>query len=334
MRRALILGGTGQIGRATARRLLAAGWRVDVSGRDATRLPADVAAAGGRFVAADRRDPAELAAVLGTGADLLVDCICFTAADARLLLPLVRSAGSTVLISSKAVYVDAAGNHSNSTVPPRFDGPVRETQATLAPGGGDHTTAEGYGPNKVAAEQVLLDSGAPVTVLRPSKVHGDGSSQPREWFFVRRILDRRPVVLLARRGAGVDHPTAAANVAALIETVAGKPGRRVLNSADPDAPSGLEIARTVARHLGHTWDEVLLGEDAPAGLGRHPWDRPHPVVLDTTAALQLGYLPAGAYAETVAAELDWLAAEGAPPGTLAEELFDYVAEDRYLGELG
>src|SRR6185437_4529957 len=77
-------------------------------------------------------------------------------------------------------------------------------------GRGGYRTAEGYGTNKVAAEQVLLDSGLPVTVLRPSKIHGPGTRQPREWVFVRRVLDGRPVVVLAHQGAGVDHPTASA----------------------------------------------------------------------------------------------------------------------------
>ena len=170
MPRALILGGTGAIGRATARRLLAAGWEVDVTGRNPARMPAELAAAGARFVAADRADDRQLRAAVGKGADLLVDCICFTAADAARLLPFAREAASTVLVSSKAVYVDAAGNHSNSDTAPRFDGPIRETQPTMAPGDGDYDSREGYGANKVAAEQVLLDSGLPVTVLRPSKV--------------------------------------------------------------------------------------------------------------------------------------------------------------------
>jgi nucleoside-diphosphate-sugar epimerase len=328
--RALILGGNGQIGRAVARRLLAAGWEVDVTGRDAAGLPAEVAAAGGRFVPADRRDGTQLAGAFGAGADLLVDCICYTAADAALLLPLVAEAGSTVMISSKAVYVDGAGNHSNSETAPRFDGPIRETQPTMAPSNEDYNSREGYGANKVAAEQVLLASGAPVTVLRTSKVHGVGSTQPREWVFVKRVLDDRKVLFLARRGAGVDHPAAAANIAALIETVAAVPGARVLNSADPDAPTALEIARTVARHFGHVWEEVLLDDDDDAGLGSHPWDARYPIVLDTSASLELGYRPAGDYAATVAETLDWLAAErpvvedGFPP------MFDYAAEDRRL----
>jgi len=340
MPRALIIGGTGMIGRAAAGRLLASGWQVDVTGRDPAHLPGPVAAAGGRFIAADRGDAGELLAALGDGADLLVDCICYTTEDATRLLPLVREAGSTVVISSKAVYVDAAGNHSNSDDPPRFDGPIRETQPTLAPGDMDYNSREGYGANKVAAEQVLLDSGERVTVLRPSKVHGPGASRPREWVFVKRVLDRRPAVFLARRGAGVDHTTATANIAALVEAVAAQPGARILNSADPDAPSALEIARTIARQLGHEWEEVLLGDGAGEALGAHPWDARHPIVLDTTAALELRYEPAGDYVTTVAEEVEWLvsAARGgegaellpAPDDEYFGPMLDYAAEDRHL----
>jgi nucleoside-diphosphate-sugar epimerase len=344
MPRALIVGGTGMIGRAAARRLLAAGWHVDVTGRNPAHLPADIAAAGGTFVAADRSNSDQLLAALGDSADLLVDCICYTADDARRLLQLVAAAGSTVMISSKAVYADAAGHHSNSATAPHFDGAIRETQPTVAPGDADYTTAEGYGANKVAAEQVLLDSGGPVTVLRPSKIHGAGALRPREWVFVKRVLDRRPAVFLAHRGAGVDHPTAAANIAALIEVVAQKPGQRILNSADPDGPSALEISRTIARQLDHDWDEVLLDDGADEALGRHPWDAPHPIVLDMTAAIELGYKPVGDYAATVADEVEWLVS-AARGGDGAENLpgiddvffgpmLDYAAEDRYLATHG
>jgi nucleoside-diphosphate-sugar epimerase len=197
MARAFVIGGTGAIGRAVARRLLAAGWEVDLTGRNPARMPADLAARGARFARVERADTAGRSAAFGAGADLLVDCLCYTADDATSLLTLARRAGSAVMISSKAVYVDAAGRHSNSETAPHFDGPIRETQSTMAPGFGDYATREGYGANKVAAEQVLLDSGLPVTVLRPSKIHGAGSARPREWVFVKRALDRRPAVFLA-----------------------------------------------------------------------------------------------------------------------------------------
>jgi nucleoside-diphosphate-sugar epimerase len=282
-----------------------------------------------------------LRATLGAGADFLIDCVCYTAAQATAVLPLMSSVTSAVMISSKAVYIDRSGRHSNSDVPPCFEGPISERQPTIRPNGAAYPSREGYGPNRVAAEEVLLDSGFPVTVLRPSKVHGAWSRQPREWVFVKRILDERPVVVLAQRGAGVDHPSAAANIAALIEVVAACPGRRILNSADPDAPSALEISRVVAAHFGHTWQEVLLEEPAGDGLlGRTPWNAVPPIILDTSAAAALGYRPVGDYATTVVQELDWLvAATRDPAATWAvpagddpyfAALLDYAAEDRYL----
>jgi len=340
MARALILGGTGLVGSATARRLLAAGWQVDLTGRVPAHLPTDLAAAGATFLAADRNQPAELLGAFGEGADLLVDCICYTAAQASGLLPLARAAGSTVMISSLAVYVDGDGHHPNSPTAPHFDGPIFETQPTMAPSDVDYLTREGYGANKVAAEQVLLDSGLPITVLRPSKIHGVGATRPREWVFVKRVLDQRPAVFLAHRGAGVVHTTAASNIAALIEVVASRPGGRILNSADPDTPSALQISRTIAQQLDHVWTEVLLGDSEDEALGRHPWDPPRPIVLDLTAALELGYRPAGDYAATVKDEIEWLvaAAGSGPRPTIPPRLddqyfasmLDYAAEDRYL----
>jgi nucleoside-diphosphate-sugar epimerase len=342
--RALIIGGTGAIGSAVARRLLAAGWRVELTGRDPLHVPPELVAAGARFTAIDRDDSPAMRAVLaalGGGADLLVDCVCYTAAQAAMLVPFLSSVTSTVMISSKAVYIDANGRHTNSDVPPCFEGPIGEGQPTMRPSSAPYNSPEGYGSNKVAAEEVLLDSGYPITVLRPSKVHGVWSRRPREWVFVKRILDERPVLILAQRGAGVDHPSAAANVAALVERVAARPGRRILNSADPDAPSALEISRVIAGHLGHHWEEVLL-EDTGTDrlLGQTPWSSVPPIVLDTTAAAELGYRPAGTYATTIAAEIDWLVAAArdraaawalpADDDAYFAALLDYAAEDRFL----
>jgi len=340
-RRAFVIGGSGLIGRAISRRLLAAGWSVDVVGRDAENMPRDITAAGTRFHQLDRSDDAALRSAFGGGADLLVDSICYTAADARTLLPLARHATSTVMISSKAVYVDAAGRHANSDDPLDYGGPIDETQATLAPGSMPHTSREGYGRNKVAAEQTLLDSGLPVSVLRPSLIHGAGARPPREWVFVKRVLDRREAVLLARRGTGIDHPSAAVNIAALVETVAHTPGQRILNIADPDAPDGLHIARTIARLLDHQWDEVLLDDsdiETDPALGWHPWNRRHPVVLDTSAAINLGYTPVGDYAATVGDIVDWLVRLTRPDTCLPDSYgadyftghFNYQREDAFL----
>ncbi|MBO3738765.1 NAD-dependent epimerase/dehydratase family protein [Actinoplanes flavus] len=316
MRTALVVGGTGLIGRAVARHLLRDGWLVTVTGRDPRRVPADLT---DLFFRTDRD-------TWPSGDyELVVDAACFTAAHSRQVLPLMRAARSAVLISSKAVYVDDAGNHVNSMIPPRFHGPINEDQPTLPPGDMPYDSPEGYGPNKVAAEQLLLDSGAPVTVLRPSKVHGEGAAPARTWWFVKRARDRRPAVLLAGHGRGVDHPSAAANIAALVACVADNPGRRILNAADPSAPDGLAIARIVAAHLGHIWEEVLL---PGSSLGLHPFHRLPGIVLDTRAASALGYVPVG----DLTTEIRWLVDH--PPVSDPAGWFDYAAEDAWLRSRG
>ncbi len=245
-----------------------------------------------------------------------------------------------MMISSKAVYVDNDGNHSNSERPPRFDEPIKESQPTLPPREDiPFDSREGYGVNKVAAERVLLDSGLPVSVLRPSKIHGRGARPAREWMWVKRALDGRERVFLAHRGEGGDHTTAAVNIAALVEACARVPAARVLNSADPDAPNGVTIARTIAKRFDVEWEEVLLDGPPIGNVGRHAWDRYPPVALDTSAAEALGYSPVGGYAATVGDAVDWLVESATSPtgSTSSPEvdsffsgLFDYVAEDRFL----
>jgi len=336
---AIVLGGNGQVGRAVAARMAGRGWQVTASGQAAARFPPRLRDIGVTFALSDRYDAADLGKLLAAGADAVVDCVGYTAEHARMLIPFGGGIGSLVFVSSKAVYVDDHGRHSNTAEPPDFGGPVTEDQPTMSPSDADYRTPQGYGANKVAAERVLLDSGMPVSVLRPSRVHGAGAGRPREWVFVRRVLDGRRHVLLAHGGSGANHPTAAVNLAALAEFCAARPAARILNSADPGAPDGLAIARIVAAHLAHEWTEVLLDADAPAGLGAHPWDTVPPYILDTSAAQRLGFVPVGSYAETVTAEIDWLvrAARSGDRASLPRAddefflpYFDYEREDAWL----
>jgi nucleoside-diphosphate-sugar epimerase len=339
--KAIVLGGNGLVGSAAGQRLADAGWEVSATGREEARFPRRSRDAGVRFIASDRYSPGDLRDLLRDGADVVVDCVGYSADHAQMLLSHRQNIGSLVFISSKAVYVDAHGRHSNSDEPPEFAAPVTEKQTTVAPSDSDYNTREGYGANKVAAERVLLDSAMTVSVLRPSRVHGVGGTRPREWVFVKRVLDGRPVVLLASGGRGINHPTAAVNLAALVEFCASRPANRILNAADPDAPDGLTISRLIAAHLGHSWREVLLDASAPKSLGDHPWNTLPPFILDTSAAQRLGFTPVGSYAETVTAEIDWLADAGSTgdPATLPpptdpyfRPFFDYAGEDTWLAQ--
>jgi nucleoside-diphosphate-sugar epimerase len=305
-RRALILGGTGAMGGATAARLARDGWAVDVTGRDPTLMPPELAAAGVRFHPVDRGDARGIERLVGDGVDLLVDLLAFTAADVAALVPVMRASGSVVVASSRAVYVDAAGRHLNGDAPPRFPGPIPESTRTLAPAAPDTDplTRDGYAPSKVAVERAALASGLPVTVIRPSKVHGRWARNARTRGIVERMLAGAASIELADRGASVDHLTAADNVAALVAVVADAPGARVLNVADPDPLAARDVVAVIADELG--WRGRIRPLEPGAPGGAHPWDAVHPIVLDTSASLALGYAPVGPGAELLRAEVAWI----------------------------
>lgn len=342
MGRLLILGGTGQIGRATARAFLADGWDVTLAGRDAGRMPAELAAAGARFVTVDRGDDASLAAALGDGADVVLDCIAFTAEDAQRLVRLRQGIGLVVAISSASVYRDATGRTLDEATGaddfPRLRVPIHEGNPTVPPGEATYSTA------KVAMEQALLGSDVPATVLRPCAIHGPGTRFSREWHFVKRVLDGRRVVVLAERGASRFHTTAVENLAELVRLSARRPARRVLNCGDPEPPTVAEISRVVSGALDHEFLEVLLPGAAPSEALSNPWAVPRPVVVDmATAEIDVGYKPVTTYSRSAPATCRWLVEATAGrdwrevlPGSARHmsDGFDYVAEDEFLGSLG
>nr|WP_090582572.1 nucleoside-diphosphate sugar epimerase [Arthrobacter sp. ov407] len=291
------------MGGMTALRLAKAGWNVDVTGRSSSRMPVELLQAGVRFHQIERSDSSGIDELVGGGADLLVDLVAYTAADVRAILPVMALVASPVLVSSRAVYTDAAGRHVNGDESPQFEGPIREDAPTLPPAGDDVNpfSREGYAPCKVAAELAALDSGLPVTVIRPSKVHGPWTRQARTQGIVEYMLRGEPTIELADPDT-VDHLSAAANVAALIETLAAHPGPRILNAADPDTPSALQIVQAIAAQLA--WSGAIdLVPNTPE-RGEHPWRTP--MTLDTTAAQELGYKPAGNGLDLLADEVEWV----------------------------
>jgi nucleoside-diphosphate-sugar epimerase len=338
-RSALVLGATGQIGRAAVRALAADGWQVRAGsrggGRDAA-WPDEV-----RTVRVDREDNASLAAAVGDGTDVLVDMVAFTPAHARQLAALSGRIGSAVVISSGAVYADGQGRSFDTQEQPdgfpRYPVPLPETQPTVAPG---DTT---YGTRKVAIEQELLAAPElPTTLLRAGAVHGPHCRTPRELYFVKRVLDGRKVRVLAYGGESRFHPVHVDNLAELIRLAAARPGDRVLNGADAEAPTVAEIGAAIDRVMGVQSRLVTVAGPPPeGGIGETPWSGAHPVVYDMSAAeRELGYRPVTGYEESLPATVEWLAGqlkgrnwtEAFAKMAARGDMFDYAAEDAWLAE--
>jgi nucleoside-diphosphate-sugar epimerase len=336
-RLAFILGGTGQIGRAVAGELIQQGWRVTVAHRGTHALPSDLCERGVEVIVLDREQPGELARAVRSGTDALIDTIAFGPDHARQLIEIQQSVRTLVVISSSSVYRDAHGKTLDEAPQngfPDLPVPIAETQPTVDPGPATYST------RKIIVERTLLDQAKiPVTILRPGAIHGPGPRLAREWWFVKRILDGRKVIPLAYRGTSRFHTTSVANLAALTRVVVEVPATRLLNIADPSAPSVAEIAAFISRHMGYTGRIVEVpGEDYPPALGRTPWSVPRPFVLDMQAAAAAGYSPATTYADAVKLTCDWLV-ETASDGDWRERFpslprspaaFDYRTEDRLL----
>jgi nucleoside-diphosphate-sugar epimerase len=326
-KRAFILGGTGQSGRALVPRLLERGWEVIVASRGERELVGGV-----EHVQLDRTDVAALRQALGRGADVLVDFVAFEPEHADQLLSLNDLVGSLVVVSSAAVYLS-----EDETEWAKLPVPIPERHATVEPGPGS------YSAKKRAIEETLLrQDTVPATLVRAGAIHGPHSTWAREWHFVKRVLDGRRVVVLAHRGSSRFHTLSVRNLAELVWLAVEHPGRRVLNAGDPEPPTLLEIERAVARVLEHEWDEVLI--EAPLdGLGETVWSTPHPVVLDMTEAeFEVGYRAVTTYERALPETVSWLVEatrdrdwrEVLPRSAeLMGDSFAYEAEDAFLRRL-
>ena len=330
--------GAGQIGTAIADRLLANGWRVTVATRGAAPLLTELA---GRVdhVVGDHTTAAGVAAAIGTGRDLVVDTIAFDAADAARLLVHRADVGRYLMISSASVYADGEGRTLDRSGGdggfPCFDGSVAETQPVVDSGPATYAT------RKRAMELAMLDAGVAVTVLRPCAVYGRWSRSPREWWFVKRLLDGRIRIPLAFAGESRFQPSAAANIAALAAVVAGLPGQRILNAADADAPSVREIGEAVMAALGRRADLVPVAGGGAGAVGMTPWSVPRAFLISDRESRTLGYAPVVDHAEGTRAACAWLVDSVPLEGWQAvltglsaypNDLFDYAAEDRWFAE--
>jgi nucleoside-diphosphate-sugar epimerase len=295
--RAVLIGGTGLIGRAAARALATDGWEVVAVSRSGT-LPEGLAGLGVEPVAADRADDAQLRAAIGAGA--------------------------------ASVYADDEGRafDGEGGEPPRLPVPIPETQRTAEPG--DAT----YSMQKAALEQALLGGPLPSTLIRACAVYGPGAKNPRELYFVKRALDGRRRVALSWKGESRFHTVSVWNLAELIRLAAAQPGDRILNGGDPDPPSTLEICHAVGNALEFEFEPVLLPADEFGNPWGTPWPL---VVSMEAAERELGYRPVTTYPEAVRETCAWLVGElergRSWEGSYIEGSLDYAAEDAVLASL-
>jgi len=288
MARSAFILGYGQIGRALAKSLEAAGWSVTIGVRTA------IGDRHRNFVAIDRDKEGQLAHALKPGFDAVIDTVAFDEGHAAQWAALQGGFGKLAVISSISVYADSLGrtlDEAQQNGPPDFGGVIAESNRRIAPGPATYST------RKVALEDAVAALAVPTAIVRPGAVYGIGSRSPREWWFIEKVLAGHTGIPVAWNGASRFHPVAATNLAEIVRMAIEAPGSHVLNAADPACPTVLELGRTILDAMGSTARlEPFAGP--PQGLvGYTPWSIPHPMIVATDAAERLGYRPVSKYGD-------------------------------------
>jgi len=259
--RLLVIGGTGFIGPPLVRQLAAAGHEVAVfhRGNAQVDLPA-------RHILGDRRDLPRLR----PQADVVIDLILSSGAQARQLMDAFRGIARRVVIaSSMDVYRACGVFHGSEDGPPEpvpltEDSPLRTKLQTYPPeriaelrkvfGWLD----EEY--DKIPVERAVLgDQSLPGTVLRLPMIYGPGDRLRRFHPVLRRIDDGRRAILFETGMARWRTPRGyVENVAAALALAAtdDRAAARIYNVAEAPAFSELQWARKIANEAN--WDGEFL----------------------------------------------------------------------------
>ncbi len=243
---ALVIGGSGFVGNAVVRALLAVGFAVSVLNRGSRRLE------GVTQLTADRNNAhAVAAAVQGKVFDCLVDTNAYTGSQASIIAGMQLGITHAVVISSAAVYAD------------RVRTPPLENDSI---GGG---SAWGdYGRGKTEVEEAYRAAGIPLcAAIRPPYIFGPNNDLDRESWFFRRIRHRRPI-LVPGKGWAVYQFVHEDDLGSAIVTWLARAAQvqsaafEAYNVADPELVTSAGLTQLLARVASIDVDMRCLGAAA------------------------------------------------------------------------
>jgi nucleoside-diphosphate-sugar epimerase len=334
--RVLLIGGSGFIGPHVALPLIRDGHDVIVFHRGRSRAPA-----GAREIIGDRRRLDEHAASLrGASADVVVDLVLSSGAQARMLMAIMRGHTSRVVaLSSCDVYRACGITHGLEEGPleplPLTEASRLRTKLQTYPPAQIRVLQQVFGwvdedYDKIPVEREVLGApDLPGTVLRLPMVYGPGDPLRRFQPIVKRVADRRPRIpySIAMAGwRGTKGYVAEVGAAIALAAVSAAATGQIYNVGESDALTELEWARRVAGTLQWDGEFVLLPDDRLPSYLRAPTNTAQQWVTDTTKIRrELGYRESVSRDEAIRRTVEWERVN--PPAAFTPHQFDYAAED-------
>jgi nucleoside-diphosphate-sugar epimerase len=333
----LVIGGSGFIGPRVVRRLYDQGHTLAVlhRGNAAPDLPDDV-----QRIAGDRNRMPELRDSIARFApDVAVDMVLSSGAQARQLMGTLRGvARRVVAISSIDVYRAFAVVNGNDS------GPLQATPLTED---SERRAVAPYSPERLKMaksvfswitddydkipieDAVLSDPELLGTVLRLPMVYGPGDPLHRLFPYVKRMDDRRRVIVMANDYAAwrsprgyVENVAAAIALAATSERAAG----RTYIVAEQPAYSELGWAKRIAQQADWNGEFVVLPrERVPAHLQVPGNLAQHGDASSARIRAELGFHDPVPLEQALRRTIEWERAN--PPKDVPAQMFDYAAED-------
>lgn len=323
MARSVAIVGAGQIGYALACAFGEGGWDVTIHARTEPKWHERSRWRFEQYLAGESGAPC---------AEAIVDTIAFDAPDVARYDP--DKVGRLTVISSASVYADCHGRTLDEAAQdgfPEFGGPICEQQSTVAPG------PESYSTRKLRMENRALELfGDRATILRPCAIYGAWSRHPREWWFVKRMLDGRERIPLIHGGRSRFQTTNAKDIGAFALHAAEREIGGIFNIADDGCPTVKDIGAALAQFLDYTPRWVPI--DGTGLIGRTPWSVEQPFMVSNAKMKATGFGSPSTYGTGARAAAQWLL-DLAPTDWRAAfpqlaaypwDLFDYHSEDAYL----
>lgn len=194
-------------------------------------------------------------------------------------------------------------------------------------------------------EQTVLDYHPQAAHFRYPHVYGPRQLVPREWSIIRRVLDRRPHIIVPDAGLSLSTHGYVANLAHSVLLAVDQPeacAGQIYNCGDEAQLTLSQIIETIANKMAHKFEIISL--PYALALPARPYttgSSTHHKMMDISKIKnQLGYRDINPVKEALGLTVDWLLApenRPEPGGDLEERLqdpFDYEGEDRVLEAWG